>query len=56
VGVVDTPGLAWDVSVAKGIACVADHDFGLQVINVHDPEAPEIIDNVPTPQRSQPEP
>ena len=40
VGVLDTPGTAYDVAVSNGIAYVADGDAGLQVIDVSDPAAP----------------
>jgi hypothetical protein len=46
---VDTPGLARDVVVSGSHAYVADWDSGLQVVDITDPEDPQIIGEVDTP-------
>lgn len=48
-GVVDTPGEAQDVMVSGARAYVADGDFGLQIIDVTNPAAPNILGAVDTP-------
>lgn len=48
-GSVDTPGSANDVVVVDNIAYVADGSSGLQIIDVSNPESPEIIGSVDTP-------
>jgi hypothetical protein len=44
----NTPGSAWAVCVVGHFAYVADYDYGLQVVNVTDPQNPVIIGNYNT--------
>lgn len=48
IGTVDTPGNAIDVAMQGNLACIADQDGGLQVIDVTDPTAPQILGDLPT--------
>jgi hypothetical protein len=43
VGALDTPGAARDLAVADGVAYVADHFSGMQVIEVQDPRRPVLL-------------
>jgi hypothetical protein len=49
VGSIDTPGTAIQVAVSGTYLYVADDNAGLQVIDVTDPENPEIVGVVDTP-------
>jgi hypothetical protein len=51
-GSVDTPQHAKGVAVAGAVAYVADEGSGLQVIDVSNPEQPEIVGSVDTPARA----
>jgi len=48
-GALDTPGEAYDVVVSDGIAYVADGPAGVQVIDVHNTNAPVLTATVATP-------
>ena len=48
-GAFDTPGVAYDVAVSDGIAYIADGPAGVQVIDVHNTNAPVLITTIPTP-------
>ncbi|MDP8238171.1 MAG: choice-of-anchor D domain-containing protein, partial [Candidatus Hatepunaea meridiana] len=45
VGQCDTPGSAWDVFILGDYAYIADDDAGLTVVDISDPEAPEVVGN-----------
>ncbi len=49
VGSVDTPGSAYGVAVGGNYAYVADHASGLQVIDITNPDSPQIVGSVDTP-------
>ncbi|MBU1950372.1 MAG: hypothetical protein KJ927_16775, partial [Candidatus Eisenbacteria bacterium] len=49
VGCVDTPGDAWGVAVSGFYAYVADDYSGLQVIDITNPQSPEIVGSADTP-------
>jgi len=46
---VDTPGFARGVAVSGAYAYVADDDCGLQVIDISNPQSPQIVGSVDTP-------
>jgi hypothetical protein len=48
VGGVDTPGRAYDVAVSGVYAYVADRQSGLQVIDITDPQSPQIVGSADT--------
>ncbi|MDP8238228.1 MAG: DUF1573 domain-containing protein [Candidatus Hatepunaea meridiana] len=52
VGFYDTPGTAYAVFVVGDLAYVADHDAGLRVIDVSDPENPDEVGFYDTPGRA----
>jgi hypothetical protein len=49
IGSVDTPGIAYSVTVVEERAYIADGSSGLQVIDVGNPTTPQIIGSVDTP-------
>ena len=48
-GSYDTPGTAWDVSLAGDHAFAADGGSGLHVIDISDPTNPTLLGNYDTP-------
>ena len=48
-GSVDTPGLAASVTISGTLAYVADEASGLQVIDITNPQSPQIVGSVGTP-------
>jgi hypothetical protein len=48
-GTLDTPGVAYDVTVSHGIAYVADGPAGVQVIDARNSSAPVLMATIPTP-------
>ena len=49
VGSVDTPGTAVDVAISGNYAYVADGYYGLQLVDITDPENPQIVIGADTP-------
>ena len=49
IGSVDTPGLAFDVTVAGSHAYIADSRSGVQVIDISNPSAPLVVGGANTP-------
>ncbi len=49
VGAYDTPGSAQGVTVAGGLALVADGSSGLQIVDITDPSAPTLVGTYDTP-------
>jgi hypothetical protein len=52
-GSIDTPAVAWDVSVVGGLAYVADRFSGLRVIDVSNPALPVEVGFIETPGSAQ---
>jgi len=48
-GSCDTPGYAYGVAVSGDYAYVADHGYGLQVIDISTPGTPVILGSIDTP-------
>ena len=44
----DTPGSAYGIAVADNLACVADRDFGIQVVDITSPTSPQLLARVET--------
>ncbi|MEE9553520.1 MAG: hypothetical protein V3W18_04410, partial [candidate division Zixibacteria bacterium] len=47
-GILDTPGIGWDIWVSEGYAYVADGGSGLQIVDVSNPDNPVLLGNCQT--------